>query len=397
MIGEIMKRLSITLKLRLLPIIACWFAAFAAFAQLPAQGGAGVAPDAWLFANRGPAWFYSIKPSPTPVMLKSREPTAAEKLVIERVQQLMANTPAKAFVLMDGDTVVYTQFNAPANAETMILGFSMGKTVTAMAVGKAICADKLKLETKASDLLPPLAGKALGNATIRDLLRMASGTDGVFPDSTIRTPEQNKAWDQGKLNLLELVSEDRIASAQKGIFSDYKPGESMNYKSTDPYVVAMMVSKAVGMPWSQWLQEQVLNPMGVASTGLQSQDRQGNAEAGGGIRLRIEDWMRFALWVKRSSKEQGCFGDFVRAALATQIRNGNSPADRKHGKLFAGYGYFTWTDNAIAANTTFASGWGGQRISWHRDSERMVVVFSGVENWMPELYNVTRDWNRVSN
>lgn len=379
----------------LLAMIISGLSAASSLAQMPTQGGFNSVPDAWLFLNRGQTWWYGIKPSSNPIALKNREPTTAEKPVIDHVQRLMASTSAKVFALMDGDTVVHVQFDASASAESLIFGFSMGKTVTAMGVGQAICADKLKIDTKASDLLPTLAGKALGNATIRDLLRMASGTNGENSDSTIFTAEQGKAWTQGKLNLLEVVSEDRISKAQKGVFSDYIPGEAHNYKSTDPFVAAMMVSKAVGMPWSQWLQEKVLNPMGVANAGLYAQDRQQNGQGASGLYLRLEDWMRFALWVKRSSKEKGCFGDFVRAALSTQIRNGTSPADRKHGQLFAGYGYFTWTENKLAPNTAFASGWGGQRISWHRDSDRMIVVFSGVENWMPELYEVARDWNRI--
>ena len=88
---------------------------------------------------------------------------------------MVANRPAKAFALVDGDTVLYSEFKAPADADSVFFGFSMGKTVTAMAVGQAVCDGKIKLDTKASERVPELTGKALGNATVRDLLRMASG------------------------------------------------------------------------------------------------------------------------------------------------------------------------------------------------------------------------------
>ena len=58
------------------------------------------------------------------------------------------------------------------------------------------------------------------------------------------------------------------------------------------------------------------------------------------MRLRMEDWMRFAVWVKESSKKSDCFGDFVKAAMAKQIGNDRNPAARKHGRMFGGYGYF---------------------------------------------------------
>jgi CubicO group peptidase (beta-lactamase class C family) len=368
------------------------------FAQMPTQDGAARAPDDWLFVQTGREYWPKTQISPNPVVLNRRQPTAAEQPIVDRVRSLMATRPARVFALIEGDVVIYSQFNAPANEDAITFGFSMGKSVTSMAVGQAICANKLKLETKASELIPRLADKALGAATVRDLLRMASGAADGNADSTMFTPEQARLSAQGNLNLMDVVTDDRLAKAQRGLFNDYKPGESMSYKSTDPTVLGIMVAQATGMPWSQWLQENVLNSMGAAKSGLYETDRQQNGFAAGGMRLRVEDWIRFGLWVKRSSKEPGCFGDYVRAALRMQIKNGNGPADRKFGKLFAGYGYLTWTDNSIAPYTAWASGWGGQRIGWSTEAnnQRMVVVFSNTENWMPEIYEVMRDWSKLA-
>jgi CubicO group peptidase (beta-lactamase class C family) len=370
----------------------------AVFAQMPSQGGAARAPDNWLFEQTGRSFWAKTQPSPSPVTLNSRQPTAAEQPIIDRVRSLMATRPARVFALVDGDTVVYSQFNSPANEDAITFGFSMGKSVTSMAVGQAVCANKLKLETKASELIPQLAGKALGTATVRDLLRMASGASDGNADSTVFTPEQERTRAQGNLNFMDAVTEDRLARAQRGMFSDYKPGEAFSYKSTDPILLGIMVAKATGMPWSQWLQENILNPMGAAKSGLYETDRQQNGSAAAGIYLRVDDWIRFGLWVKASSKESGCFGDFVRDAMKTQIKNGNAPADRKFGRLFAGYGHLIWTDNSVAPNTAWASGWGGQRIGWSSDAknQRMVVVFSNVESWMPEVYEIMRDWSKLA-
>lgn len=389
-----MKTLQVKLLMATILLTGCLSTAFAQ-SIMPYADGTTAAPDEWLLVKMGNPWWYTTKPSPKPVTLRQRTPIEAEQRVIERARSLLANRPAKAFALLDGDAVMYSDTKAPADAESVFFGFSMGKTVTAMAVGQAICAGKLKLDTKASDLMPELAGKALGAATVHDLLRMASGAADPNPDSTIFTPEQFREWGRGNLNLLNLITEDRIAKAQRGVFSNYKPGELFSYKSTDPMLLGLMVSRATGVVWSQWIQEKILNPMGAAYAGLYVQDRQQNGLADSGLRIRLEDWMRYAVWVKRSSKEQGCFGDFVRTATTTQINNGGNPSTRKMGKLFGGYGYLTWTDNQIAPNTAWASGWGGQRISWHRDTDRMVVTFSNVESWMPDVYELARDWNAL--
>ncbi|MEO5797644.1 MAG: serine hydrolase [Rhodoferax sp.] len=361
------------------------------------DGGASSTPDDWLLAGRGSRWWYQTQPSISPVILQKGTPTNSEQVVIDRARTLFANKPAKAIVLMDGNKVLYAELKAPADDDSYFSGFSIGKTVTAMAVGQAICANKLKFETKVSEVIPELNGKALGNASVHDLLRMASGSAEPKGDSNMWTPTQFEQWKQGDLNLLSLVTEDRVSKAARGVFSEYKPGEYFSYKSTDPYVLGIMVTRATGIEFNQWIQAKILDPMGAAKPGVYQQDKEKNPLSDSGLRLRLEDWMRFALWVKRSSKEPGCFGDFVRAATTTQIPNGSGPNSRKTGKLFGGYGYLTWTENVIAPKTAWASGIGGQRISWHKDSDRMVLVFSNIENWMSEIYALGRDWNQLGN
>ena len=76
-----------------------------------------------------------------------------------------------------------------------------------------------------------------------------------------------------------MIATDRSSKAARGAFSEYKPGEAFAYKSTDPMTPGLMVSRATGMPLSQWIQEQVLNPMGAAHPGRYSQDRAKNGLA----------------------------------------------------------------------------------------------------------------------
>lgn len=389
-----MTRGSLLAKLSIVATIT--FTSVAALAQnAPISDGVTMAPDEWLLASRGQPWWYNVRPVEKPSALRTRAPSETERAIVDRARALLNGRPAKGFALLDGDSVVYMDFKAPADADSVFFGFSMGKTVTAMAVGQAICDGKLKFETRAGDVVPQLKDTALGQATVRDLLRMASGAAEALSDSGIWTPEQFKRWGQGNLTILESVTEERVSKAARGVFSDYKPGERFSYKSTDPMVLGMMVTRTTNMPYAHWVQKTVFDPMGIAKPGFVVQDKQGDGATDAAIRLRLEDWIRFAQWVKRSSKAQGCFGDFVRAAMSTQIETAGTPATRKSGKQFGGYGYLIWTDNAFAPDTAWALGHGGQRIGWHKNSERMVVVFSNAENWMPDVYELAKDWNRV--
>lgn len=52
----------------------------------------------------------------------------------------------------------------------------MAKSITALAVGEALCTNKIKdLADKAEDYAPQLKGTPYGESAVRDLLMMASG------------------------------------------------------------------------------------------------------------------------------------------------------------------------------------------------------------------------------
>ncbi len=130
-------------SLRLMAAAALVFCAQGMAQVTPVADGGAAAPDEWLLAKTGPRWFQITQPSPNLSTLNTRAPSVGEKPLVDRARALVGQRPAKAFGLMDGNTIVYSAFNAPADSESLFFGMSMGKTVTAMAVGQAICAGKV--------------------------------------------------------------------------------------------------------------------------------------------------------------------------------------------------------------------------------------------------------------
>jgi len=372
---------------KLILILGLALCSEAGMAQTPSR-----IPDEWLLASIGQPWWYVTKPSDRPTVLTRRNPTLNEQPLVQRAERLLAASDAKALALVDGGEIVAMFFKPPAQADSTFHGFSMGKIVTSMAVGSAICEGHLKMDMQADSLVPELRGKALGRATLRDLLRMASGSAGVDADGNLFTPQQSADWSTGKLSLVEVVTEDRVSRAGGGFFSEDKPGERFLYKNQDPLVAGLMLKRATGMTYAQWVQQKVFNPMGMAKSGLVIQDRRGEAAADFSTRMNIDDWIRFALWIESSRSATNCFGDYVREATRPQIANKGSRDSRPAGKLFGSYGYLIWTENEIAKDSYWLSGVGGQRIGVSTRNGRMVVAFGNSEHWMVELYEFARDW-----
>jgi CubicO group peptidase (beta-lactamase class C family) len=376
---KLLKQLSIAL-----------FACLSGFAnaQLPSSGGYAAAPDDWLLSN-GRAWHHKTAASAAPSALVFRSPTAAEKPIIEKAMQLFQSSSAKSMALMNGNEVVWVGYKAPTNNKTNFMSFSVGKTVTSMAVGKAICARKFDLNSVAEKIVPELKETDLGKATVRNLLTMSSGTWEGNNDSTISTGKQDEEINQGRLSTLDLLITPEVSTAHKGLFGSIrKPGEDFAYRSTDPLVLGVIINKTTGMTYAKWVEQQVLLPAGIESQGIIGQDKFGFGNSAGNVRLNLEDWMRFAVWVKQNESAQGCFGDYVRQASRTQIEN----KSKKSGKLFDGYGYFIWTENLRNRDSYWAVGHGGQRIGWNHKNKRMIIAFSNVENYMDNLYGLYSDW-----
>lgn len=359
-----------------------------AYAQLPSSGAFSAAPDDWLL-SKGQAWHHKTGVSSSPTPLVFREPTSAEKPIIEKASSLLQNTSAKSMALINGNEVVWVGYKGDTNDKSSFLSFSVGKTVTSMAVGKAICMGKFSLDTVAQNIIPELKGTDLGAATVKNLLTMSSGTWEGNPDSTISTGKQDDDILAGRLSTLDLLKTPQVSSAHKSIFgAARKPGEEFAYKSTDPLVLGVMINKTTGMSFAEWVEQQVLIPAGIGSQGIIGQDKFGFGNSAGNVRLTLNDWMRFAIWVKQNEGAQGCFGDYVRQASKTQIEN----SSKKTGKLFDGYGYLIWTENIRTKDSYWAVGHGGQRIAWNHKNKRMLIVFSNIENFMPELYWLYKDW-----
>jgi CubicO group peptidase (beta-lactamase class C family) len=362
-----------------------------ASAQLPSVGGNPSVPDSWLLGN-GQRWHHQTAKSNTPSQLIFRQPTPTEKPIVEKAMRIFETSSAKSMALLDGNNVVWVGYKEPSNEKSLFFSMSIGKTVASMAVGKAICAGKFSINSVTEDLVPELNGTALGKATVRDLLMMASGTWEGNPDSTIATPKQFADIDYGLISTLDILKTSQVSSAHKNLFgSTRKPGDEFAYKSTDPLVLGVIINKTTGTTYARWVEQEVLQPAGIETAGVIGQDRSNYGNSAGNMRLTLNDWMRFAWWVKQNEITQGCFGNYVREASKTQISN----KSKRSGKLFDGYGYFIWTENARLRDSYWAVGHGGQRVAWNHKNNRMLIAFSNIENYMDDLYWLYRDWAEI--
>ena len=364
------------------------FLSVPAYSQSPVIGNYAAAPDDWLLGS-GQKWHYHTDTTKKPQELIVREPTGGEIAIVDKAKAMLNNSSAKAVALLDGNNIVWIGYKYPANQFSTFLSFSVGKTVTSMAVGKAICSGKLSLTDTAESFVPELKGTDLGRATVEQLLKMSSGTSPINSDSSIMSAEQRRDMLLGKMSFLDILMTPNISGAYLGLFGNKRqPGEVFDYRGTDPLLLGVILNKATGTSYAKWVEKEVLIPAGIRYKAIIGQDHFNYGQADGNIRMNLEDWSRFALWVKRNEDGKDCFANYVKQASSTQISN----SLKREGKSFDGYGYLIWTENNRQKNSYWAVGYGGQRIAWNHQNQRILIAFSNIENYMDDLYWLYQDW-----
>lgn len=319
--------------------------------------------------------------------LAARTPTAQERSLLGDLRQALTGTRVKAVVLVDAHQVVAALVRPHLQGDTLLPSASMSKTVTALGVGKALCAGRIRLDALAEGAVAALQGTPLGTASLRDLLMMSSGAGETANQHTHGfTPEETRQhlWNP-ESSVQALIALPRVAAAGS-------QRRSFEYKSTDPYLAALLVQQATGMPFTRWLQTTVFADAGLGDAHVLDTDRQGNFLATGGVRLSLDDWIRLGLYIRDQRDAAGCEGQFVRDLSTSQTRISKIPGVNG---FFSGYGFLTWTDNDLVPQSAWAVGHHGQRIGWstQRGNPRLFLTFGdGSDADMARLYPLARRW-----
>ena len=109
-----------------------------------------------------------LQPAATLRPLPASQDEAAKKQISADVQALMRES--FSVVVIDKGTLIAEAYGNGARADLPLNSYSMAKSLTALAVGEALCAGKIKsLDDLASSYVPALVGTAYGAASLRSL------------------------------------------------------------------------------------------------------------------------------------------------------------------------------------------------------------------------------------
>lgn len=258
---------------------------------------------------------------------------------------------AMAAVMIENGALVFEGYAKGATRESQLNAYSMAKSLTALAVGEALCAGKIKsLDDKAVVYAPQLEGTAYGAASIRHLLSMSSGAEDPGGNGYvgIHNLRDFRAMTNHQITLVELIR-------KYGGTSRFKPGEKFIYNGLDSNALSVVIRGATGMPLAAWFESTVWQQAGAEYPGGWFQDSEGNTVAEILFYATARDFARIGLYIAdRLTDKAGdaCIRDFMKEAAKPLYKKGYwEPAPAW------GLGLHTGADG-----NTWMFGHGGQRV-----------------------------------
>jgi CubicO group peptidase (beta-lactamase class C family) len=183
------------------------------------------------------------------------EPERFRRLVLEA--QKAGRLPSLAAAVFRGDEVVWSDAVGVADAEkeveatpdTQYAVASITKTFTAVSIMQLRDAEKLDLDEPLSRYLPEAAR---GSPTLRRMLAHASGLQREPP---------GEVWET-----LEFPGEEELLGRLGEAEQVLAPGAAWHYSNLAYALLGHVVTRVSGMPFRDYVQEQLLGPLGLTRT-----------------------------------------------------------------------------------------------------------------------------------
>jgi len=310
---------------------------------------------------------YILQPAKTVRPLPASGNMQAAERVAEDAKSFLDNT--LSVLLIENGEVLFEGYANGATKESPLRSYSMTKSFTALAVGEALCAGKIKsLDDKAMAYVPALEGTAHGEASIRNLLKYMSGAEDPGGDGYTGTHSQEdfRAMLFQKISLLEMLKKHSAAGPSR-------QGERFIYNGLDSQALGFVVRGATGMPLQRWFEETVWQKAGAEFRAGWFMDREGNGVAEILLLATTRDFARIGLYVQErlaGKADDACVSAFLRDAATPHTRKGywNSAP-------FFGMGIHVGADG-----NPWIMGHGAQRIGINVKNAR-VLATSGFREW----------------
>lgn len=187
-----------------------------------------------------------------------------------------------ALLIVRNDTILLEQYYGNFSELSPSNIFSITKAVTSLLCGIAVEEGYISISAPVTEYIPELndADPLFKQLTVEHLLDMRTGLD--F--------EESYGWNPFS-KMAKLYYGKDVVSQFKKLHFKSKPGEAHYYNSMATALLGVAIERAVGVPFSQYLQEKVWKPLGMEADALITLDdsKHRQAKSYGGLVSNVRD------------------------------------------------------------------------------------------------------------
>lgn len=190
----------------------------------------------------------------------ARETPLAERLDAIVAATVPADGPGVAvIVVQDGKTLLRKGYgladverNVPITPEMIFRIGSITKQYTAAAVLQLVKEGKVSLDDPLSKYVPDFPNTA--NVTVRHLL---THTSGIKSYTAVPSFMQTLREDRTPIQVVDMVRKEP---------ADFAPGEKWAYNNSGYIFLGIIIEKAGGMPYAEYMEKKLFAPLGLTHT-----------------------------------------------------------------------------------------------------------------------------------
>jgi CubicO group peptidase (beta-lactamase class C family) len=181
------------------------------------------------------------------------------------LEKILEENASIAFLVIQGDTVLYERYYQGHTPSSLSQTFSMSKSFTSALLGMAIDDGLITgVDQPLTDFVPELTAQGFDTVTFHHLLNMMSGSDYVEND--------NPFGEHVIFNFTPNLEEEILS-----IKMERPPGELYRYKTGDNALIGLALDRALGEETiTEYTQRRLWTPLGMEDRGVWTIDHEGD-------------------------------------------------------------------------------------------------------------------------
>ncbi|GAM05182.1 serine hydrolase domain-containing protein [Novosphingobium sp. MBES04] len=253
---------------------------------------------------------------------------APDALAAARAYAAQANS--SAFLVWQGGHMVSEDYFGDTTATSPVVSKSLAKPLATIAVGRAMAAGHIaSLDQPMSDFLTEWQDTLKAAITIRQVLGMRSG---LLPQGSSTDPDS--VLNRSYLHPFH----DRV------LIEDYPlvdtPGSRYEYSNANGDLVALLIERATGIPYEEWVGREVLAKIGARGGQIWMDHPGGTPHSGCCILLPAESYLRLAVLLAQDGTWEGA--RLLPEGFVTAMRRPSAQNPHAGLGVYVGAPYVEW-------------------------------------------------------